>query len=105
MLCNISKERKYENPEACLLKKENKKKADKGKTKPNFPVYVVFVANVLGEIVQLLESHPSRASLKTALSHLPANGQPGEQGPEDRSEVAFKGKDIDGCKCVRPFVF
>lgn len=47
MLCNISKERKYENPEACLLKKKKKrKKADKGKTKPNFPVYVVFVTNV-----------------------------------------------------------
>lgn len=89
-----------------LIKKEKGKKADKKKkTKPNFPVYVVFVTNVLGEILQLLESHPSRGPLKTAPSHLPANGQRGEQGPEDGSEVVFKGKGIDGCKCVPSFCF
>lgn len=69
-----------------LIKIKKEKKQTRKKAKPNFPVYVVFVANVLEEIMQLPESHPSRVPLKTAFSHLPANGQRGEQSPEDGSE-------------------
>lgn len=88
-----------------LIKKKEKKKAEKEKNQTEFSCICRVCCKCVRRNYAATGESPSRVPLKAALSHLPANGQRGEQNPEDRSEVVFKGKGIDECKCVHPFVF
>lgn len=100
----IQRKRKYENPEAYLLKKE--KKQPRKTTNCSCLVYVVSVTNVLEEIMQLTgeSAQPAVPGEDSASDALPANTQYGKQSLEGGHEPIFKEKGIDNANvCVLCF--